>query len=299
VTEPADIDESDFAPAVRALIESGRDWSEPTSFQEYLKLAFPQRQPRTAQRLSVQTLTDLDPLLRSHGFMVFHLGSPTGLGGRRTTRFALIKAPSGVEEFFLVDAKVFACAEETFIPTASYHEMYPFQLLGSIVETGAVNLAIASRLLAEALRLDEPSPRLAPATGASTYTFKVMPHSLCDVMWDHVAGQVEVDAVVFARRGGRWTVFVIEGKHGELESLSKLKLAYATLAIATKRVPSDVQIVPVYMRSWEEEGRLLFGVAECEMVDPRSAQSPVASITVKSARLLSMPFQFGRQLERG
>jgi hypothetical protein len=117
----------------------------------------------------------------------------------------------------------------------------------------------------------------------------VVPHADCEIAWPHRAGQVEMDAVLFARRRRQWTLFVIEAKHGRRASLSKAKLAYAALAVGTKRVPSDVQIVPVYMRSWEEDGRLMFGVAECEMGDPRGGRAPIADIRVQRGRLFSMP----------
>lgn len=295
VSDSSEDNGSDFGPALRMLAESGSDWSEPVSFQDYLRSAFPQgdRKSKTADRISVQTLGDLDPALRRANVMVFHLGASIGARSR-TTSFALVKCPRGVEEFFLIDEQIFPLESETFIPRASYQELYPFQLLGSIVEAGAVNLAIASGLLAEGLGLDEPSPRLAPATGASTYSFAVVPRSDIDVMWPHRAGQVETDAVIFARRSGRWTLFVLEAKHGRRASLSKAKLADAALAIGTKSVPKDVMIVPVYLRSWEEEGRLMFGVAECEMTDPRSERAPIADIRVRKARLFSMPFHFAK-----
>jgi hypothetical protein len=155
-----------FDIALQDLLKSGRPYSEPISFQKYISLnGLPTS--ATAARISIQTLEQLDPSLRKAGVMVFRLGfSSDGA----TTQFGLAYAPDRIEDYFLVDDEIFPKIATTFIPDATAHELFPFRLLGSLVEVGAVNLAIASGLLGHALGLDRPFPRVAPATGTSNYT---------------------------------------------------------------------------------------------------------------------------------
>lgn len=279
--------DSMFAPAIEELRKAGRDWSDPISFQDYVSRNFGGKaRAKTAEKISVQDLEGLDARLRSERLMVFRLGA-TANG---TTAFALARAPTRIEEYFLIDAEVFSGEAETFVTTSSYHDLFPFQLLGSVVEAGAVNLAIASGLLATALCLDEPAPRFAPATGRTTYTFGVRPHSSFAAAWTHARGQVETDAILFARRAKKWTLFVIEAKHGSGSSLSKVKLAYAASAVATRPVPHDIPIVPVYLRSSESQAGVSFDIAECSLGDPRT--SAVSELTVVSSRRFSFPMRF-------
>ena len=200
-----------------------------------------------------------------------------------------------MEEFFLLDDKLFGEESvETYLPEASAFELFPYQLLGTPQEMGAVNLAVASGLLGYALDLDEPRPRVAPATGRSTYSFKFRPHSAYDVEFSHQRGQVETDAVFFGRRNKRWTLFVIEAKISsdrapkQSRSLSKAKLAYAVAALGSKPVPSDVAVVPVYMRVEKAAGRLLYSIAECAIDDVR--RPAVDSVSVIRSRRLALPF---------
>lgn len=271
-----------FDLALQELLKSGRPYSEPISFQKYIS-ANGLQASGTATRISVQTLDQLDPSLRKAGVMVFRLGfSSDGT----TTQFGLACAPDRIEDYFLIDNEIFPKTSTTFIPDATAHELYPFRLLGSLVEVGAVNLAIASGLLGHALGLDRPFPRVAPATGSSSYTFDVAPHSRYDIRWRHNNGQVEIDAILLAKRGGRWCLFVIEAKHGPMSSLAKMKLVYPAAAVATKRLPSDVPIIPVYLRSWQEAGdRLHYAIAECTCPDPRQPSSAVASLSVTNSAI--------------
>lgn len=272
-----------FELALRKLLRSGRPWSDPISFRDYIS-SNELRSRGTAESISIQTLDRLDPSLRKAGVMIFRLGSsPDG----KTTQFALAQAPDRIEEFFFIDSEIFTTSATTFIPDASAHELFPFRLFANLAEVGAVNLAIASGLLGHILALDYPFPRVAPATGSSTYTFSVTPHSRYDVQWQHNKGQVEIDAALLARRKGRWCLFVIEAKHGSLSSLAKMKLAYSVAAVATKRLlPPDVPIVPVYLRSWQDKGdRIHYAVAECICPDPRQAGFAVASLEVANSGL--------------
>lgn len=252
--------ESLFAPALEEMRSAGRNHSDPQPFQSYLR-QHGLKATKTAQAISVQELASLDPFLRDANTMVFRLGQGT---------FALCKAQASVSEFFLMDSTLFAgVTEQTFVPDSSYAELFPYSLIGTLTEVGEVNIAIASGLLGHALGCDLPSARVAPATGAATYSFIVRPHSHQPTLeWQHGNGQVEIDSVYFAKRNKRWTLFIIEAKHGGGQSLAKSKLAYACSALSTKRIPSDVPIVPVYMRALQTEvGRILFSIAECRALN--------------------------------
>ncbi len=217
--------------------------------------------------------------------MVFRLGVGT---------FALAKAgPAGVaRDYFLLDDELFAKAAATFIPDASFLDIYPFQLLGTLQEGGAVNLAIASGALAHSLRLDRPFSRVAPGRGASVYDFTVRPHDAYPAVWPHVGGQVEVDCVFFGKRDDKWKLFVVEAKLGRPDSSSRLpkyKLVYPVSALSGKGIPEDIEVIPVYLRSWfDEDARMaFFATAECSLPD---VWSPVvSSLQPASSSVLAMP----------
>jgi hypothetical protein len=266
-----------FAPALAELQTSGSSTWGPQSFQGYLR-ANGLSSAKTADKISVQQLSGLDPALRAAHVMVFRLGA----SGHGNTQFGLAHAHH-IQQFFLLD-ELHDGPCSTFVPDVPVSDLFPFQLFGSLTETGGVNLAIASGLLGHALGCDQPHPRVAPATGASTYDFDVRPHA-SSVAWRHVNGQVEIDAVVLGRREQRRILFVIESKHGRpgpLTALPKTKLAYPCSAVASRGVPSDIPIVPVYLRSWHPaENYIRFAVAECA---PWKADLAVADLAVVSTR---------------
>lgn len=278
-----------FAPALEDLENASLGWLGPQSFQDYLA-QHNLGSAKTATKISVQDLGSLDNDLRQANVMVFRLGC--GID-RNSTQFALVKARQSIEEFFLRDDLATGEAQ-TFVPDVSVAELFPFELLGTLTETGAVNLAIAAGLLGHSLGCDEPFPRVAPATGASTYDFIVKPDArFSELEWHHRRGQVEIDTVFLGRREGRRILFVVEAKHGapsERSSLAKTKLAYACSAIATKRVPLDIPIVPVYLRAWESEGRrrIRFSVKECGPWDRERAY--VSGLETVSTKLFEMNF---------
>lgn len=272
-----------FGPAITELQASGRSFWGPRSFQGYVELNGLGR-VRTAEKISVQHLGGLDPALRAAHVMVFRLGA----SGQGNTQFGLVHAPP-VGQFF-IDDDINTPSFSTFVPEAPVADLFPFQLFGALTETGGVNLAVASGLLGHALDCDEPFPRVAPATGASTYDFDVRPLNSA-TPWRHVNGQVEIDAVVLGRRRSSRCLFVIESKHGAPSShtaLSKTKLAYPCSAVASRGVPADVPIVPVYMRSWHQNDKYVrYAVSECTPWRPGMA---VAELAVVSTRHFQMRF---------
>lgn len=274
-----------FDAALHDINRSGRAWSAPISFQNYLKTNdLPKKQ--TASVISVQSLDGLDAALRRENVMIFRLGvSADG----STTQFALARAPASINEFFLIDNDIFNVRPETFVPDVPISELLPFQLLGGLPESGTVNFAIASGLLGHALRIDHPNERVIHATGSSCYTFKVAPHAMYPVVWNHNNGQVRLDALIFAKRRGAPCLFVIEAKRGPMSSLSKVLLAYATSAVATKPVPADVPVIPVYLRAWQVgPGRTRFAIAECDYPSRRRTDIPVASLKTKEISVLDV-----------
>ena len=288
LAEAGDLDPKGFSfrPLLESMGRSGAEWTDRQSLIDYVRKYLPGiKPPKAPKQISVQSWKDLRSELKVAGAMVFRLGKG---------HFALYRVPEGelFNRFFLPDPEIFGGTVETFMPDASISDLYPFQLLGSIQESGAVNLAIASGILESALRLDRPAPRIAPARGQSTYTFEVVPEAAKNVHWTHAGGQVEVDSVFVARREGQWKLFVIEAKHGapsKDSSLAKHKLAYPALVLAGKKLPPDIEIVPIYLRTWlcADSNRLNFGVAECQPW-PRHGAT-IASLTCSPGRVLSLP----------
>lgn len=283
---------SPFLPALEAMKSSNSATFGPVRFIDYLSEHFGEDYPKswdiTARWLSIQSLkggsSSLDPALRDAGAMIFRLGTGT---------FALLKA-SSLDDFFLHDEELVA-ESEVFLPQCSASDLFPFQLMGSLVESNAVNLAIASGLLQAALGLDPDSPRIGPTTGISTYSFPVRPHrEFPELQWAHENGQVEIDALYFARREGRWSLFVIEGKKGtQSGSLPKHKLMYPAQAISTHPVVEEfgngVDVVPVYMRAWREEGQIYFRVVECSCEGLRTDEAFISGLSPERTRLLAIP----------
>jgi hypothetical protein len=175
-----------------------------------------------------------------------------------------MRRKSDWEDFFLLDEAVFgSVAPEVFLPPVQARELFAFQLLPTLTETSFVNLALASGLLAHALGIDRERSALVPATGQSTFSFDVRPRADVSAVWHHINGQVEIDALFVAERGGKPHLFVVEAKSSrDFDSLAKHKLVYPLLALATA-VPSYLPLVPVYLRVMPSPDGLHFCVCEC------------------------------------
>jgi hypothetical protein len=274
-----------FQPALAAMNAQGTFG--PESFQDYLQRhALPAK--GTWEAISIDSLERLSPDLRQAGVMVFRLGVANG---DRTASFALTRHPSGWSDYFLFDADLMAKATpEVFIPSTSLRALYAFQLLPKLTESSLVNLALASGMLAEALALDGPMQAIVPATGQSTFTFEVIPHQGAGVVWNHVRGQVEIDALFVARRQGKEILFLVEAKSGkESPSLAKHKLVYPLLALR-KSVPAYLPIVPVYIRTWHADDGLHFCITECQL-SPSAGPAAIADLQpVQTRRLVLAGF---------
>ena len=258
----------------------------PTSFQKYVG-ENGMANTMTAPVISVDSFDKLPAELRAAGAMVFRLGAAEG---ERNTQFALARHVNGWEDYFLLDDRVFSSAKaEVFIPSVSMKELFAFQLLPALTEASYVNLALASGLLAHALRLDDERAAHVPATGQSTFSFQVRPLSAYPAIWNHRRGQVEIDALFVAQRDGKPHLFLVEAKASTgLESLAKHKLVYPFLALRAS-VPTYLPIVPVYVRAMAAKDGVHFCVCECKWGSDDSSEPAIGDLRPAHAQRLILP----------
>ncbi len=252
-----------FKKAIETMSGGGGDYRNPEMFQRYASCCG-QTVSVTARYISIQSYSQLDPELKANQIMVFRLGSRPGENG---TYFSLAKTKNGWNDYFLFDDVLFGgCATTSVTVDWRRDRFLPFSIIPSLTETSHVNFALVSGVLEQALRLDGNSISI-PATGRGSYTFKVKPNTGLDAVWDHNSGQVEIDSLFVGEREGKKHLFVVEAKSGRYpDSLPKHKLVYPILSIISQ-VPSDYQIVPVYMRVQEDSESIIFYVAECRVPD--------------------------------
>lgn len=215
--------------------------------------------------------------------MVLRLGAATDGPG---IQFAVISTPGRLQDFFLDDGP--DQPPEPFTPEWLPGSEIPYTVFPILTETSLVNLAFASGLIGCALGLDRPYPTSAPATGASTYTFRFRPHSAMPDVAEHIKGQVEIDAVFTARRGGRPCLFILEAKSGNTyHGLAKHKLVYPLLALAP-RVAPDTLLIPVYLRIAADRTEIRYTVTECRYPDPRGGITCLNDLEPVTRRTLTL-----------
>jgi hypothetical protein len=273
-----------FQPALDALAGSDRGVFGPTSFQDYLAAHRLERR-RTAESISIDSLERLPKSLKRNDAMVFRLGaSLEGIG----TQFAIAKVSGHIEDFFLIDEKVFDNKEYlTFIPEASSRRLFSQVLFQDISESSLLSFGFASGAICHALGLNPGILLSSPATGKSVYTFELKLHSVFDNAVTHERGQVEIDALFVERRDGKDTLFVIEAKT-KCRSLAKHKLVYPVLALAP-HIPKDMPIIPVYVKMSKDANGLHYNVVECEIQDPRTTIRAIDDLRAKSHAHLVLP----------
>ena len=280
-----------FEKALSEMSSQGEPYLSPQSFKDFQIEHFGAHvYTRTAEAISIQELSRLAAPLRQRHVMVFRLG------GASTSMFALAQAPDRIEDFFIVDAELDSPSREVFLPAVPYSDLFQFSIVGSLTEANAVNLALASGILGHALSLDEPSPRSSPATGQTTYNFDVVPVPNGPT-WKHDRGQVEIDAMFVAHRNGTPSVFVVEAKSGQRGTLAKYKLTYACAALAgAGNLPTGMEIVPIYVRSWEEHGLVVYRIAECNSYRSKQdvGRRAVTDLQVTNVCEFSMPLSISR-----
>lgn len=256
-----------FEPALRAMVVGRLDTYGPVPFQRYIDENGISK-ARTWQYVSVDSVDRLSQDLRDARVMVFRLGKRPGVSG---THFGLARCAGGWDDYFLDDRQLISqTAPQAFLPSTSARRLFAFQLLPKLTETSLVNLAVGSGLLQHALGLSDSHEPVVPATGQSTFTFNIAPRPGLSKPWEHVNGQVEVDALFVGRRHGRECLFLVEAKVGPpTGTLAKHKLCYPLAALRTE-VPAYIDIVPVYLKTWSERDGQHFLVTECayEPCDP-------------------------------
>lgn len=257
-----------FVPALDEMSRTGSLIFGPKSFQRYLiENNFPLR--LTAPLVSVDSFELLSPSLRENGVMVLRLGtSPDNRG----TQFVLVKTEN-LSSFFLEDSKIFTQKNVEEFPTKESYTKSLYQVLPALSsERFLINLALTSGLLGLALELESVS---SAATCQSTFSFNLRLHSSINQIYRHDKGQVEIDSIFLGRKNGRDVIFVIEAKSNKSKSLAKHKLVYPVLAIVeANEVPSEIQVVPVYVKISTQKDGFYYNIVECELPDPRT--SPVA-----------------------
>lgn len=258
-----------FEPALEKMESRGTRIFGPQSFRDYISRYDLDVSSRTPRYISIDSLDELSAGLREAEVMVLRMGSAQmGTG----TQFLLVEAPHRIEEYFLVDDDVFwNCKRREYQSPVEREKLLSFHLLPTLSETSLVNLVLASGVLSDALDLDTTGSLMPPATGRSTFSFTVKPHSSVNQTFEHRTGQVEIDTLFAERRGGEMTLFIIEAKTGtDRQTLAKHKLVYPTLALADE-VPPEIDIVPLYVRCIQNGDRMTFKIAECDFPDPRTA----------------------------
>lgn len=277
--------DSVFEPALTALNESDQQVYGPTSFRDYVSTHDVDTTGRTPRYISVDALDELSPALRDAGVMVLRTGSaPDGTG----TAFLLVDGPNGLDDYFLIDDEIFDGQPAETVPSLVEHDrLLSFAVLPTLSETSLVNLGLASGVLSHALDLDTTGALAPPATGRSTFTFDLRPHSDLEPIITHRNGQVEIDTLFAERRNGETTLFVIEAKTGTRNTLANHKLVYPLLAIADN-IPSNITITPVYLRCRQANDTITFDIAECTYPDPRDNLPGVNELEVTRSRVIEL-----------
>ena len=257
----------------------------PASFQDYATQHGYNSSRKTCELISKDSIESLPDELREAQAMVLRLGVASD---GRGTAFVLVKV-SNLSDFFLIHEKIFTNEEVRFDPFVHEANLLAFQSLPKLTETSLVNLALASGVLGTALQIDDPTRIPLPATGQSTYSFVFQPHEDIWVQLKHDRGQVEIDALFFAKRGGITCLFLIEAKTGTgRRSLAKHKLVYPLLALRPE-IPITIPIVPVYMHAERTTSGYRFRIAECVLRLEFNKASVLSDLQVVSNRTFLLP----------
>lgn len=182
-------------------------------------------------------------------------------------------------KFLLINKKILFC-----LRTNRNYKALPF-----LSETSLVNLGLTSGLIGQALRLDNTQINSVPATCQAAFSFHLKLHQNDSQEHLHNKGQVEIDAIFVGERAGEPVLFVIEAKSDPThKSIAKHKLVYPIMAIA-ERVPTSVQIIPVYIKILEMKDCWHFHIVECEFPDPRTGVRAVDELKPIAHSYLKVP----------
>lgn len=223
----------------------------------------------TADAISIQNRRGLRPELEAAQTMVLRVGRGT---------FQLVRASNGVADFFLDAQPPKGEPIVRLAPQLSLAESYLFRTLGVSSEINLVQYAAIGGVFGHALGLDEPDQRVAPTMIHGNHQFSFRPlASRADIVLDH-HGQVQIDGIFIAERGGQPMCFVIEAKRAaKPTALAKHKLVFALHALAERLQTAEaaspygdaiVPFVPAYLRAWPGGGRTQFEIVECQACMP-------------------------------
>ncbi len=278
-----------FDIALNEMEENDQCFWGPKSFQDYLEENNKKgiNTHRTAQYISIDSYNELDTNLKAKNCMILRLGHSKGTG----TQFCLVKSQKGPSKYFLFDQETFGNLKCLYYkPPLKAKNLFPFYLMPSVSETSLVNYSFASGLFNKALELDDLNEFIIPATGSSTYTFSVKPHSQFDVVTTHKNGQIQVDALFIGQRQGKQHLFVLEAKTNmTFKSIAKHKLIYPILAFAGN-VPKEIPIIPLYLKVFLDRSEIHFFIAECHFADPRKKLDGIDQLQVVEAKYFITPY---------
>jgi hypothetical protein len=282
-----------FKPALDELKSSGKSVWGPRPFNAYLaEHDISTSGRKTPEFISIDSLDRLDRCLREAGVMVLRLGRAHAPGGGAGTAFALVQLGPKLGDLFLSDQMLIKDVNpETFLPTATVRDLYPFHLLPQLSEPNVLSYAFASGMLAEALSLDARGPMTPPARGSSNLSFSFRTHPAISEVLNHDQGRVEIDAMFVSQRNGHPCLFILEAKIDSSVTLAKHKLAYPVLGLA-RSVPHEMEIIPVYARFSTSSSGLHALIAECRFsggVRPGHPPAVLADLVAHRIRLLTIP----------
>lgn len=276
-------------PALRSLQDTTGDIYGPESFIGYLQSNDENKSDyRTADELSIDTHRQLSSRLDEEETMVLRMGRATNGPG---TQFALVHVPGQLNDFF-IDEMVFDLddrqvldysfeGDETLSLRQNARDMLEvYRSLPTFSESSFVNFALSTGILSQALDLDTDQIGTAPTTVASTFDFEFEPHPDVPTVVHHNGGQVEIDALIMARRNGRRVLLVIEAKSGRPRKLAKHKLAYPALAARMSLSLDFDQIIPVYLRAQSIDDTIRYSLYECSDLPAGESQPCLAGLRV-------------------
>ncbi len=259
-------------PALRSLQDNTGGIYGPESFISYLRnIDENPNEYRTATELSIDTRAQLSNRLDEQETMVLRLGRATDGPG---TQFVLVHVDGRLDDFF-IDEQKFVSDDRQILDYTSESDqplsleqnardmLEVYRSLPTFSETSFVNFALSTGVLSRALDLDTEQIGTAPTTVASTFDFEFEPHSDIPTVVHHNGGQVEIDAIVMARRNGERILLVIEAKRGGRRELAKHKLGYPALAAQMSLSINIDRIVPVYLRGQSVDGTIQYSIYEC------------------------------------
>jgi len=216
-------------------------YSQPREWQAYLQSRGVSTTRKSPEFLAPDDLTKLNSQLRDANCMIYRLGAA---GGGSRTHFSVVSCPSLEDQFISNQTILAASSDQLFLPTVPARELFSFGLVPNATENGLVNLALCAGILDDALGIEHRAAL--PARGNSQYSFRVFPTSeQQNLVLEHVAGQVEIDAVFLGKQYGADTIFVVEAKRLQgRRGIAKAKLGYSTSAVQSLlKFPLKVQTV--------------------------------------------------------